>query len=159
MKKWLLACLVLLGLLLAVPAHAQYKAALGARLGPWLGLTFKYNLDDRSSLEFLGETRLRAAFVTGLYEFHFPFNSVDGLRAYIGAGGHAGYLSRAWTGGSTGRTEGFTGGLDGIIGIEYTFPRFPINISADWKPILQFWGGAYWDYQSYAFSIRYAFGT
>ncbi len=160
MKKVLLVSMLLIGLM-APAAHAQepYKAALGARLGNYLGLTFKYNFNEKSALEILGETRRKSAFLTGLYEYHIGFNAVDGLRLYLGGGAHVGYANVYFINDVTGtRHSTVIGGLDLIAGLEYTFERAPINLSFDYKPGMYYWDKVRFTDNNFALSIRYCFG-
>lgn len=163
MKKYVrsLGGLVVLALL-AFPAFSQpYTAGIGARAGLYLGLTAKVNLDDHSALELIGETRRKGVLATVLYEYHFTFDRVDdGLRLYLGGGGHASYLSSSYintvAGGFT-RQEGFGVGLDAIVGLEYTFPSIPINLSVDYKPAFFFWDRLRVSKDNIALSVRYVF--
>lgn len=138
---------------------AQYNTGIGARLGPYLGLTIKHNFDQNSALEAIVEARYRGMFITGLYEYHIPLEAVDGLRLYVGGGAHIGYWSRAVGNTIYGSVErGAFVGIDGILGLEYTFDSAPINISLDYKPAYNFAYRNYgWGYDNGALSIRYVF--
>jgi hypothetical protein len=48
-------------------------------------------------------------------------------------------------------------GLDGILGLEYSFVGIPINISVDWKPAFNFAGHSGFWADGGAISIRYIF--
>ena len=48
-------------------------------------------------------------------------------------------------------------GIDGIIGLEYSFTEIPINVSIDWKPVLNIIGySGFWG-DGGALSVRYMF--
>lgn len=160
MKK--VSALLLLAFLMVAGSQslkAQYGTGIGARLGPYLGLTLKHNFDSNSALEGILEARYRGVFITGLYEYHIPIDAVDGLRVYVGGGAHIGY----WTESRGNTIYGPVGrgafiGVDAILGIEYTFDAAPINISLDYKPAYNFSNnsnGA--GYDNGALSIRYVF--
>jgi hypothetical protein len=163
MKKCLLA-IVLLVLCMAAGVQAQrapYKFGIGARAGFYLGLTGKYNFDRQSSIEVIGETRRKGVLLTGLYEYHITLEGVDdALRLYLGAGAHAAYLSSSYIntvpGGAT-RREGLAFGLDAIVGLEYTFPNIPINISIDYKPAFHIWDRLRVSSDNFGLAVRYVF--
>ena len=48
-------------------------------------------------------------------------------------------------------------GVDGIAGIEYTMPDFPLNFSLDYKPVINLIGGTGIWWGDIAGSIRYTF--
>jgi hypothetical protein len=102
-------------------------------------------------------TRWHGFNITGLYEIHnYPF-AVEGLSWYYGFGGHLGF----WDGYRSSRFDEdktYTViGIDGILGLEYSFVEVPICLSLDWKPALNVIGhSGFWG-DGGAFSIRYAF--
>lgn len=162
MKQWMkratLALPFALLLFAATPAQAQYTNAIGVRATGWsYGLTFKHMLGDKAGLELLAFSRWRGFNITGLYELHYPVIT-DGMRLYFGGGAHVGFFN--------GRYNGFwfddndnhvITGIDGIIGLEYTFDGAPINISLDWKPALNITGyTGFWGDEG-GLGIRYTF--
>ena len=159
MKKYfLLLILPLIVVASAGSASAQYNNAVGLRLGPAWGITFKHKMSDAAGLEFLLNTHWGGFSVTGMYEHHIPVLT-DGMNFYIGGGAHLGFY------GGNGRYDKYWDnygggaylGLDGILGLEYTFSEIPLNLSIDWKPAFDivghrgFWG------DGGALSVRYAF--
>ena len=82
---------------------------------------------------------------------------MEHLNWYYGGGAHIGF----WNGNNvkwgTAGTSYTVIGIDGILGIEYSFSEAPINIGIDWKPAINiigytgFWG------DGGALSIRYIF--
>lgn len=161
MKKLLLLTITAAVMLISTQsAKAQYDWGIGARLGPWLGLTLKKNLDANGAIEGIFDTRWYGFQVTGLYEYHIPIKSVDGLRFYFGGGLHLGYWYKEYSNHPVWgyRDRGMYFGPDLILGIEYTFESIPINISADYKPSYYFWRGYHGGgYDNGALSIRYVF--
>lgn len=106
-----------------------YKTAVGLRFYP-LGVTVKTNLDTRrAALEFIGYFRDGFS-VLGLYEWHFPINQPRNLRVYFGGGGLVGFKNESSGGGGV-------LGVSGVIGLDYKFLHYPINLSLDWQPSYQ----------------------
>ncbi|MDR6569292.1 hypothetical protein SAMN05660461_6131 [Chitinophaga ginsengisegetis] len=144
---------------LAIQANAQkkksyqssdpsnYETALGIRLNPWVvGFTIKHFIKGPHAIEGLVTTnhshKTNVTF-TGLYEYNWNIG-VPGLNMYAGGGAHVGFYDRRdydWDRYiDKGKGTYVSPGLDGIIGVEYTFKKIPLNISADLKPYVQFVG-------------------
>jgi len=156
MKNFLMTCLILFCLATIINAQ-DYNTGIGARLGFNQGLTVKQFISQKSALEFLLATRWRGFEVTGLYELHNQAFNAERLKWYIGFGGHVGF----WNGdhapwGDPDKSYTVIG-IDGILGLEYSFSEVPINIGLDWKPSFNLWGyTAFWA-DGGALSIRYIF--
>jgi hypothetical protein len=131
-------------------AHGQkdYNTALGVRMGLTAGLTVKQFVSQRSAFEGIISSRWHGFLITGLYEIHQNVFNNNRFNFYYGFGGHVGYWNvgrydHPWYKNS-GQYTAF--GVDGILGLEYSFPGVPINLSLDWKPMLNlvnytgFWG-------------------
>lgn len=158
MKKIILT--FTLALFITAFASAQdYDTGVGLRLGFSNGLSVKHFLSQRSAVEGLLSTRWHGFELTGLYEIHDNAFDVDRLNWYFGGGGHIGF----WNGDYTYSRWGDEGrnytviGIDGILGIEYNFSEFPVNISLDWKPAFNLSGySGFWG-DGGALTIRYIF--
>jgi hypothetical protein len=137
MKKCSLFILVIGCSILSVTnSFAQnYKTAVGARIGYPLTLSGKYFINESIALE--GNLGLRSfsgyrwvsLSAAGLK--HKPLDVLDGLNWYYGAG-----LSVCFW-----RFEDITNlssssslGLQGYVGLDYTFKKSPINVTLDWTP-------------------------
>ena len=157
MKKILITCLFLF-FLVSISNAQDYKTGIGARLGFDQGLTVKHFVSEKSAFEFILATRWKGFEITGLYEVHNQAFNADGLKWYFGFGGHLGF----WNGDNT-YGWGDPGidytviGLDGILGLEYTFPESPINIGIDWKPAYNLSGTTGFWVDGGALSIRFVF--
>jgi len=160
-KKFMFAVIMMAGLSLGQNAMAQdYNTAVGLRAGNSGGVTIKHFLSDDVAFEGLIHSRWRGLMITGLLEVHRDIREARGLRWYYGAGAHVGFFNAA-----DGRNRGWgnpneaytTIGIDGILGLEYTFVEIPLNLSFDWKPAFdvigyqRFWG------DGFALSVRYTF--
>lgn len=131
MKKLLFVSL-LTGI--AFIANAQnYKNALGIRGGFSNGITFKHFFSSSSAFELIVANRWKGYNLTGLYEKHKDLGS--GFDWYYGIGGHIGrwhgYDKHPWF---KDDKDYSVIGIDLILGIEYTIPGAPINLSLDYKP-------------------------
>lgn len=139
-------------------SYAQdYNTGIGVRGGLTNGLTIKTFVGQKTALEFLVASRWKGFSITGLYEIHNQAFDAKGLKWYYGVGAHVGF----WDGNNVkwaDNNDKYTViGFDGILGLEYTFPDFPINISLDWKPEFNVSGySGFWG-DSGAISIRYVF--
>jgi len=156
MKKIVLTSLI--AICFATISFSQnYNTGIGLRAGYYNGLTLKHFLSPNTAFEGIISTRWQGVDVTGLYEVQNSFLGSDGLDWYIGFGGHIGFWNGNHTEWGTPGTNYSVLGVDGILGLEYSFREIPINMSIDWKPTLNLLGytGLWTD--GGAFSIRYIF--
>ncbi|MBK7133583.1 MAG: hypothetical protein IPH69_12410 [Bacteroidales bacterium] len=155
MRKTILT-LVLAFSIVSLASAQEYKTGVGLRGGFSQGLTIKHFLGDKAAVEGLLTTRWGGFEITGLYEIHNTAFDVDRLKWYYGAGAHIGF----WDGNSSWGTLGTSYtviGIDGILGIEYSFSEAPINIGLDWKPAINLVGYSGFWADGGALSIRYIF--
>lgn len=150
--------LLLLGLSGALQAQ-DYQTAVGLRAGLGSGLSVKHFLNRYNAVEGMVESRWDGINVTGLYEWQQGKLGEYGVSWYYGAGAHFG----AWNGGSpqpwfdeNDRQVHHVFGVDGIIGMEYTFEDFPLNLSLDWKPAFNLTGHTGLWLDNIAVNVRYA---
>jgi len=155
MRKTILT-LVLAFSIVTLASAQEYKTGVGLRGGFSQGLTIKHFLGDKAAVEGLLTTRWGGFEITGLYEIHNTAFEVDRLKWYYGGGAHIGLWdgNRSW--GTLG-TSYTVIGLDGILGIEYSFSEAPINIGLDWKPAINLVGYSGFWADGGALSIRYIF--
>jgi len=158
MKKLVITFLIVFGLVTVGNAQ-DYKTGIGLRGGFENGLTLKHFTREKSAMEFILSSRWRGFEVTGLYEIHNQAFDAERLKWFIGFGGHIGF----WNGDYTNKYWGDPGinytvaGIDGILGLEYSFSEVPINLSLDWKPAFNFVGYSGFWVDGGALSIRYIF--
>ena len=131
-----------------------YKSALGIRLGPSNGVTYKSFIRKNAAIEAIATFRYQGIGLTGLYEIHGrAFNSRD-FNWFIGGGGHV-YVWGDNRPKFLDREQRTVLGLDGILGLEAKLRGIPLAISLDWKPTINiinysgFWG------DEIALSLRY----
>lgn len=114
---------------------SSYKTALGLKFIYGVSFTGKFFIKDNAALEGIlryngaGGLGSNIAF-SGLYEHHSDIKTVEGLRWYVGGGGHVNYFS--YKGGGYDPVISF--GVAGILGLEYKIKNLPLAISADWQP-------------------------
>jgi len=122
--------LLIFAIAIAATAHApNYKTAIGLRLSSNPAtvnhsISVKYFINRIVALE--GLVSFDPVAVGGLVEVHQPVSSAPGLRWLVGGGAYLGF------------TNDVNAGAQGILGLDYKFINFPINITADWKPELRF---------------------
>ena len=139
-------------------AAGNYKAAIGLKFIYGISLTGKVFLKEHSALEGIlryngtGGSGTNIAF-SGLYEHHNDIKTIDGLRWYIGGGGHVNYFK--WDNDYGDPVTSF--GVVGIIGLEYKIQTLPIAISADWQPGYIFSNGAGFSAENGGIGIKYTF--
>ena len=138
MKKIILPFVITaLMLVTSLTTNAQYKNALGVRLGDAYGLTYKTFIQSNRALDFILNVRNRKDdnhfILTGLYEVHNPINGAPGLQWYYGAGASLGSLHYK---NDNDRDNDLYLSADGVLGLDYVVPGAPLNLSLDWKPAL-----------------------
>lgn len=159
MHRKLIICLSFLVLCGGNALLAQnYTTGIGLRGGFWNGFTVKHYTAGEVAIEGILTTRWNGFNITALYEKHkYNFNS-DKWDWYYGFGGHIGFWNDVDDHPWFDETGAFTVfGIDGILGIEFTFSEVPLNISLDWKPAVNF--GEYYGFNGdgAALSFRFVF--
>jgi len=150
-----IATIILLSIF-TLPGQSQdYDTGLGVRGGVAWGLSVKHFVLTDGAIEGLLTARFNGFNATGLYEKHIPVFDTDGFYLFYGGGAHLGL----W---NTDEPKPFMGtkiyaGIDGIIGLEYSFDGTPISLGMDWKPGFNLFSDFGIFYDEIAISIRYLF--
>lgn len=130
MRKLFITAAVFFTLMQAGFAQSEssdYKTAAGLRLGYPFGATIKHFASDQGAIEGILGFWYGGFNITGLYEYHQPLGSEEGLQWFVGGGVE-------FTSWNYGGHNGGVFGLDGIIGLDYKIRTAPLNLSVDWKP-------------------------
>jgi hypothetical protein len=172
-RKSIVYFLAGIGLLLMVnQAGGQdvYKKQAGFRFGNTTGFTYKLIKEDYFAFEGILGFRNHGAQLYVLFENRRPvfFNKLENMYLYFGGGLHAGFVK--WSDypydddpyyyyDDHYNHAGPAFGLDGVIGMEYSFSSVPITLAADFKPFVELYGpflfrANFWDF---GFHVRYNF--
>jgi hypothetical protein len=131
---------------LSIAAKGQnYMRDAGVRAGNGVIGTYRQFYKDEKALELFAGYQERGLRIGGMREIFTPAltKKSENFRLYYGYGVHAGFTY-------TNRHKMFNReyhyswkfspvfGMDGILGLEYTFPDTPILVSADVKPYFEF---------------------
>ena len=125
--------------LTAFQLQAQdYQTAIGARIGYPASASFKHFINDSHAIEVYAGGRWYNRYnwfnVSGAYLVHMPIESADGLNWYFGGGGSVYFWN--YDDGFADGAEDISFGVQGYLGLEYTFADVPISISGDWIPAI-----------------------
>lgn len=149
MKK-VIACVVV-GLAMVATTFAQDKG-IGLRFTGGYDngaeASFQMDMGDANRLEAdLGFGSYGGFALTGIYHWKWSLEEqlTEGFAWYAGPGA-----------GIRINSNGFGAGIVGQIGIEYTFPSLPIQLSIDSRPGFYFGAGGYSDWGG-ALGVRYRF--
>ncbi|MBM3451947.1 MAG: hypothetical protein FJX84_02265 [Bacteroidetes bacterium] len=118
----------------------SYKTAIGLKGGyPSLGgINIKKILSSSTAAEFSIGGYDSGLAISGLFEIQKPLPEPNGLYWYFGVGPTVGSVNKS-----------LLLSAIGVLGIEYTFQDFPLNIALDTGPVIQLignknlfsWGG------------------
>ena len=144
--------------LLFIFSQSNYSTAIGIKGGyPSYGsLNIKHRLNSIQAIEgSIGGSAIgNGIILEGLYEFNSPLKE-KWLEWYYGGGLILGFIKTV-EGSNFEENNYLLSGIKSVIGIEYTFKDFPLNIAIDTGPVLVItpsfsftWAGA--------LSIRYCF--
>ena len=130
-------------------AAQSYDTAAGMRFGTDWGITFKQRIAKKTTMEAILQSQFsnNDVFLNLLVEQHVPIASRR-INLYTGAGLHGGWLDTP-----EGSDLKNPFGISGIVGAEFTPGR--LNISYDFKPILNLVGGRKTFQLQTGFSLRY----
>ena len=129
-----------------------YNVAGGIRMGTDWGITGKYRIDKRVSVEGIFQSSLRReeVIMTALIEKHSPIITKR-FNFYTGIGLHKGWNSEPSA--EVAIKDPF--GITAIAGIEFNLGR--TNVSWDFKPAFNLVGGERAMYTQSGISLRYVF--
>jgi hypothetical protein len=154
MKK--ISVIAMLFIALTIAANAQdYKTSLGLRAGVPYGLTVKHFLSEANAVEGILASRWSGFVITGLYENEHWTGEYPGFNWFWGFGAHVGFWDT--TPYISTKNTGAIIGIDGILGLEYTFDEIPLNLSLDLLPSINLIGSSGWNGINGALSVRYVF--
>lgn len=139
MKKTVLFIVMLVAIATAVSAQRAnqkwYRHAIGVRgensvynFLPLVGVTYDRFLSNQTAAEIILISDLATGTeISAVYKYVKSIPDVPAsIRWYMGVGAHLGQ----W------RATNIVAGIDGILGIGYTFDQIPINATLDWHPII-----------------------
>jgi hypothetical protein len=156
MKKSIFIILLFIFMGLSLKAQ-DYKTSLGLRAGFPYGLTIKHFMNETNAVEGILASNYGGFIATALFENEHWTGKYPGLNWYWGVGAHVGF----WNAGANkylkSTYSGSVIGVDGILGLEYTFDEIPLNISLDVLPSVNLIGSAGWGGVNGALSVRYVF--
>lgn len=156
MKKFLSA-VIMFFLVYSVSAQGgqTYNRAIGIKFPAGFAITYKQFVTDKNNVE--GEAMFwsNGFRAVGLYEFNFDIPGIDGLRWYVGPGAHVGFWNHNYKEEKHVSSAGI--GIDGVLGLDYKFADYPINISLDWQPAVDIVGSSGFTPAYGGIGIRYTF--
>ncbi|MBK7220197.1 MAG: hypothetical protein IPH94_02320 [Saprospiraceae bacterium] len=140
----------------------DYKSAIGVKLGYGLVASYKTFLNEKSAVDIFGGIRWGGIAAGAYYEIHKPIKSVERLKWYWGGG--ASFTT--WDYGYADYDSYYELGVSGVLGLDYSFEEYPINVSVDWAPtivLVDSWDYPYGSLSRFrsgygAFSVRYILG-
>ena len=136
MKKCILFTFLMTCLFTLNTQAQNYDSAVGLRLGSPLSASYKTFLNESSAIEAFASFRSFSGYswfaLNGAYQIHKPIDSIDGLNYYYGAGAGVYFWSFDFDGDNATTTLG----IQGYLGLDYTFKDAPINITVDWIPTI-----------------------
>lgn len=115
-----------------------YNTAAGIRLGVPTALSYKKIIDENKAIEGYfgsrGKDGYRYVNISGAYQIIQPIDigGIEELYYYYGVGPSIYF----WSFKEDGPNQSVTPGIQGYLGLEYTFEDRPINLTLDWIPSL-----------------------
>ncbi len=149
MKKMMMVLALVLTTSIAALAQ-NYGSAVGGRLTRGLGATYKTHIGQKGNalegIAYFGIGGNSYFDFTLLYEVQNDLGNAERLQWYYGGGPSVGTYF--------GNDGGLLLGINGIVGLEYTF-KFPVVASLDYKPRVNLSGIGFGDFTGLALSARY----
>jgi hypothetical protein len=130
----LILCFIFNGAQAQKSYYNKYSTMLGVKFYPG-AITLKESLHNNKAFEAIAYF-YKGARITGLYEFHYGIEGIEGLRWYVGPGVHLSIYDPNYFGGRTYM------GIDGVLGLDLRFNKIPFNFSLDWQPSIDFGEGS-----------------
>jgi hypothetical protein len=155
MKKALAVLFVVMAFSFAAQAQS-YKSAIGLRGGDPSGITFKTFVNSVNAIELIAGSGYfgHNLNLSAYYEWQKPTDWAPNLDWFIGPGAHIGFWNTTY---QDEYNTNLVIGIDGIIGLEYTFDDIPLNLGVGAGPTFNLTEGPGWWYWNGGISIKYVF--
>lgn len=128
---------LVIGMFFSLGLYGQlYDAAGGLRIGAPLSLSYKKIIKDNKAFEGYFGTRGKNGYrfvnLSGAYQVIEPIDlwGVEELYYYYGVGASIYF----WSFEENGNNQSVSPGIQGYLGLEYTFSDRPISLTLDWIP-------------------------
>ena len=154
MKKLIFTFIFAFSFIVLNSINAQsYSSAVGAKLGYGLTGTYKKQIKENFYVDIYAGFRTYFLVGGASVEFHKPIEAVENLYWYYGGGAYFGSFTR-----NTYSNYTFIG-INGVLGLDYSFEEIPLNISVDWMPGFNLTGEGnnFYEYIG-GLSVRYILG-
>lgn len=116
----------------------NYDSAVGLRLGAPLSLSYKKIIQENKALEGYigtrGKNGYRYVNFTATYHIIQPIDFLDLEELYYYYG--VGVSIYSWSYEQEGPNQSVTPGIQGQLGLEYTFTDQPLNLTLEWTPTI-----------------------
>lgn len=116
----------------------NYDSAVGLRLGAPLSLSYKKIIQENKALEGYigtrGKNGYRYVNFTAAYHIIQPIDFLDLEELYYYYG--VGVSVYSWSYDLEGPNQSVTPGIQGQLGLEYTFTDQPLNLTLEWTPTI-----------------------
>lgn len=132
------------------PSSTSYKIAAGIRVWDGLSLNLKsFGRKEKLATELIVFFYQGLITITGLTEFHGDISANGELKWYAGGGSHVTFYERGL---------GSPLGFDIVLGLDYKFKKFPINLAVDWQPSFELYkSNSEFKRKWPGFAVRYTF--
>lgn len=154
MKKLIFTFIFAFSFIFLNSINAQsYNSAVGAKLGYGLNGTYKKQIKENFYVDFYAGFRTYFILGGAAVEFHKPIEEVENLYWYYGGGAYFGSYNHSSFSNYT-----FIG-INGVLGLDYSFDEIPLNLSVDWMPGFNLTGdnNGFYSYVG-GLSVRYILG-
>lgn len=139
MKNIILAVILSVSFMGGLFAQDFYQSAIGARLGSPFSASYKTFINESAAIEAYAGIRTYGfggwLSLSGAYQIHEPLEEViEGLQWYYGAGASIFFWNYRDS-----NLDDFSStslGIQGYLGLDYTFSDHPIQLTVDWVPTI-----------------------
>jgi len=160
MKKIIIIALLLVT---SISLNAQeYRWGIGLKGGVCeSGLIFKYNFNHKHALDLSLDygywNKENSVLLRGNYEWTVPVIT-KGFNFFYGGGAFLGSSSTtSVTETETVKTTTFGVGIQGIVGLEYKIPNFPLAIDLNYQPAFRIVANPKFYWANFALGVKFAF--
>ncbi len=147
MKKTTFIVAMLFFVFLGSNVYGQnYKSAVGARFGYVFNVDYKMSIKESLYLDAYGGIFYSSLYGGASLLVHKPIREVENLYWYYGGGA---FFTL---------NDGSSFGINGSLGLDYSFTEIPLNLSIDWMPAYRLGSSGGFVHELGGLAVRYILG-